>query len=228
VGQQRAALPLRVLVVHPFHTARAGLALLIDSEADLETLAQTETCEEALASLRRQRRRSRIVVLIALTSAADPNPCHAIRAFRDEFPTIPVLACGRAVDEILVSRALFYGADGFVDYRCAPGEFLNAIRRISIGEFVLEGVAEEGVGVLARGIEQHRDAEQLLTHREVEVLSVASEGLTARQIGRRLGVEERTITTHLGRIYRKLGASGRVAALAAANRYGLVGAGSGV
>jgi DNA-binding NarL/FixJ family response regulator len=224
MGQQRAGLPLRVLVVHPFQTARAGLALLIDNEADLEILAQTDTCEEALTALRRQRRRSGIVVLVALTSAADVRLSQALRAFRDEFPTIPLLACGRAVDELLVSRALFSGADGFVDYTCAPDEFLNAIRRISIGEFVLGGVAEEGVGALARGIDQQREAEQLLTDREVEVLSVASEGLTARQIGRRLGVEERTVTTHLGRIYRKLGASGRVAALAAASRYGLVGA----
>jgi DNA-binding NarL/FixJ family response regulator len=222
MGEQRAAPPLGVLLVHPLHTTRAGLGLLIDVEPDLEVLAQADTCDEALTTLRKLRRRSRIVLLVALAAGGDQDPFQAIRSFRDEFPTIPVLACGRAVDELLVSRSLFYGADGFVDYACAPDVFVQAIRRISTGEFVLEGVGQEGVGGVARGIEQHVVAEQLLTEREVEVLTVASEGLTARQIGRRLGVEERTVTTHLGRIYRKLGASGRVAAVAAAGRYGLV------
>jgi len=85
---------------------------------------------------------------------------------------------------------------------------------------VLEGVAPDGVGGVARGIEPQRVVEQVLTEREAEVLAVASEGLTARQIGRRLGVEERTVTTHIGRIYRKLGASGRVAAVADGAREG--------
>jgi DNA-binding CsgD family transcriptional regulator len=51
---------------------------------------------------------------------------------------------------------------------------------------------------------------------------VAAEGLTAREIGRRLGVRERTVTTHLNHIYRKLGASGRVAALSTAVRIGVL------
>lgn len=220
------AVPLGVLLVHPLHTARAGLGLLIDAEPDLEVLSQTDTCIDAVVSLRRLRRRSRIVLLVALAAGGDQDPYQAIRSFRDEFPTIPVLACGRAVDEFLVSRALFHGADGFVDYACAPGDFLDAVRRVGMGEFVLEGPAVEEVGVIARGLDQQREAERILTGREVQVLSVASEGLTARQIARRLGVEERTVTTHLSRIYRKLGAKGRVSALAMATRYGLVGAAS--
>jgi DNA-binding CsgD family transcriptional regulator len=54
------------------------------------------------------------------------------------------------------------------------------------------------------------------------VLCVAAEGLTARQIGRRLGVQERTVTTHLARIYRKLGANSRIGAIAAATRCGVM------
>src|SRR5207245_792511 len=158
-----------------------------------------------------------------LNAESVSDPFLAIRSIRDEFPSTPVLTCGRAVDELLVSRALIFGADGFVDYACPPHDFLGAIRRIAAGEFVLEGESLVGVGVVARGIDQQQAVEHLLTQREMQVLNVASEGLTARQIGRRLGVEERTVTTHLGHIYRKLGASGRVAALAAASRFGLVG-----
>jgi DNA-binding CsgD family transcriptional regulator len=54
------------------------------------------------------------------------------------------------------------------------------------------------------------------------VLKVAAEGLTAREIARHLGVRERTVTTHLGRIYGKLGVNSRVSAVIEAARSGLV------
>ena len=50
----------------------------------------------------------------------------------------------------------------------------------------------------------------------------AAEGLTAREIADRLGVRERTVTTHLARIYGKLGVGNRLAALRLAARSGLV------
>ena len=65
-----------------------------------------------------------------------------------------------------------------------------------------------------------------LSESEREVLKVAAEGLTARQIGTRLGVRERTVTTHLARIYGKLGVGSRMAAIRQASRSGLVSVGS--
>jgi DNA-binding CsgD family transcriptional regulator len=61
------------------------------------------------------------------------------------------------------------------------------------------------VGFLADGIDRRRHLESRLTRREQEVLKVAAQDLTAREVARHLGVRERTVTTHLGRIYRKLG-----------------------
>ncbi len=75
---------------------------------------------------------------------------------------------------------------------------------------------------IASGLERRRQAEDRLTHREREVLNVAAEGLTAREIADRLGVRERTVTTHLSRIYGKLGVRTRVAAVRVATLSGLV------
>ncbi|OFW78537.1 MAG: hypothetical protein A2Z48_03245 [Actinobacteria bacterium RBG_19FT_COMBO_70_19] len=87
---------------------------------------------------------------------------------------------------------------------------------------VLVGPPPEWVGEIARGLERRTDVEVRLTEREREVLTVAAEGLTAREIGERLGVRERTVTTHLGRIYSKLGVGTRVAAIRVATVSGLV------
>jgi DNA-binding NarL/FixJ family response regulator len=82
------------------------------------------------------------------------------------------------------------------------------------------------VGQIVEGIDRRREVEVKLTHREREVLVVAAEGLTARQIGTRLGVRERTITTHLARIYGKLGVGNRLAAIRMAAQSGLVSVGA--
>src|SRR5204863_5185949 len=113
-------------------------------------------------------------------------------------------------DDLAVSRALFAGADGFVDKDVPLTEFVDAVRRTAEGEMVLSGIPQGWLGKIADNVERGASTERVLTDREVEVLSAAAEGLTAREIGQQLGVAERTVTTHLGRIYRKLGASGRV------------------
>jgi DNA-binding NarL/FixJ family response regulator len=87
---------------------------------------------------------------------------------------------------------------------------------------VLEGLPPDWLVPLTKRIGRRRDGTAVLTGREREILTVAAEGLTARQIGSRLRVSERTVTTHLFRIYRKLGADNRVAAIAAAARSGLI------
>jgi DNA-binding NarL/FixJ family response regulator len=124
-----------------------------------------------------------------------------------------------------ISRALFLGADGYVDKTVDPVEFLQTIRQAADGEMVLAGPPNEWVGAIADGLEERHEIETRLTEREREVLSVAAEGLTAREIAGRLGVRERTVTTHLGRIYGKLGVGTRVAALRVAAQSGLVSVG---
>jgi DNA-binding NarL/FixJ family response regulator len=118
------------------------------------------------------------------------------------------------------------GADGYVDKNIDPVNFLQALREAADGEMVLAGPPTEWVGAIAEGIERRRDMEVALTGREREVLSVAAEGLTARQIADRLGMRERTVTTHLGRIYTKLGVGSRMAALRVAANAGLVSVGA--
>lgn len=65
-----------------------------------------------------------------------------------------------------------------------------------------------------------------LTTRERQVLQLAAEGLTARAIGRRLGVGGRTVETHLRHAYAKLRVTCRVRAVLAARDAGLIGDGA--
>ena len=213
-----------VVVVDPLPVVRAGLTLLIDDRPDLEVLAEAGDGDQAIEAIARLRR-SRMVVLIGLGLAGEHDAFWMIRSVRERFPTFTVLGMGANSDPSTVSRALFVGADGFLDKNLDPTAFLEAIRRATGREMVLTGPVSEQVGAIAAGIERRRELDALLTERERQVLAVAAEGLTARQIAERLGVRERTVTTHLARIYGKLGVGNRLAAIKLAARSGLVSVG---
>jgi len=216
---------LGVIVVEPLPVVRAGLSLLIEDRPDMEVLAEAGSTTEALEAVRRIRRDG-VVVLVGLGLDGEHDSFWLIRTIRDRFPGVGVLGCGANADPLSISRALFMGADGFLDKSSDPVEFLQSLRRGATGEMVLAGPPTEWVGAIADSLERRQMVETALTDREREVLEVAAEGLTARQIATRLGIRERTVTTHLGRIYMKIGVGTRVAAIRVAAHAGLVSVGA--
>ncbi|MFN2545515.1 MAG: LuxR C-terminal-related transcriptional regulator [Actinomycetota bacterium] len=222
----RPTQPLRlgVVVVDPLLTARAGIALLIGAQRDMEVLAQASTADEGMQTVRRLRRRSRVVVVVSLSLGGEHDAYWLIRQIRERCPTYAIVGTGVGPARMTISRALFVGADGYVDAAAEPRAFLDGLRDVSEGRVALAGLPAGYLGQVAEDIELCGE-EPTLTEREREVLSVAAEGLTARQIGTRLGLAERTVTTHLANIYAKLGVAGRVEAITEAARAGLVSVG---
>jgi len=210
-----------VVVVDPLAIVRAGLARLIGDLPDIQVLAEAGTADECLAAVRRIRR-SRLVVLVGLGLAGERDSLWLIGTLRERYPHATILASGAGADATTISRGLLLGADGYLDKDVDPVEFLEAIRQAARGEAVLAGAPVDWVGSLVDGLDTTRHIDSRLTQREHQVLQVAAEGLTAREIARHLGVRERTVTTHLGRIYGKLGVNSRVGAVIEAARSGLV------
>jgi DNA-binding NarL/FixJ family response regulator len=213
-----------VILVDPLPVVRAGLVRLLADQPELAVLADVGTADEALDAIE-PRRAEKVVVLVGLNLEGDDS-YWLMRTIRERFPSFTILACGARAEPIAISRALFMGADGFVDKNVDPAEFVSSVKSALAGELVLAGPPKESIPAIADGIENRREVETRLTRREREVLNVAAEGLTAREIAERLGVRERTITTHLGRIYGKLGVGSRVAAIRAATDSGLVSVGA--
>jgi len=211
---------LPVVVVDPLPVVRAGLALLLAGDGGFDVVAQVSDAEQGLVALAAAPAGSLVTVGLAIDGPR--NAFWLIESIRARFPSSVVVAVGARSDAVTISRALFSGADGFVDKDVDPAEFLDAIRAAVAGQMVLAGPPSDWMGAIAGGLERDRSGDAWLTLRERQVLSVAAEGLTARQIAERLGVRERTITTHLSRIYAKLGVRTRIAAIRTATAAGLV------
>jgi two-component system, NarL family, nitrate/nitrite response regulator NarL len=211
---------VHVILVEPLPLVRAGLERLIAERPELRIRRSTGDPDEGVDALARPPNRTVAVVGLGLEGARDWQ--WTIRTMKARAPSTAVLACGARSDAMAVSLALFAGADGFVDKTAEPEEFLDALVKAVDGEMVMAGPPPEWVGTIAAGLERRRAAGASLTEREREVLDLAADGLTAREIGERLGVRERTITTHLSRIYGKLGVGGRLRAIRVATRSGLL------
>jgi two-component system, NarL family, nitrate/nitrite response regulator NarL len=209
-----------VIVVDPLPVVRAGVALLIAQAPEFDVVAEASDAEQALIALASAP--AGALVTVGLGVDGPRNAFWLIETIRSRFSSSVVVAVGARSDAVTISRALFAGADGFVDKDVDPAEFLEAIASAVSGQMVLAGPPGDWVGAIAGGLERDRSGDAWLTARERQVLSVAAEGLTAREIAERLGVRERTITTHLSRIYAKLGVRTRIAAIRTASAAGLV------
>jgi DNA-binding NarL/FixJ family response regulator len=211
-----------VVLLEPLGIVRVSLRMIFEEQPDMTVIGEADRVEPALEVATTLPQNSGVVVLAGLEFSGDRDSYWLIRSIRDRSPQLTILATGSSLDHGAISQALFMGADGFIHKNSPPERFLEAARRAVAGELVLEGLPRGALGGIVDGMEQQRAATPVLTERERMVLVAAADGLTAREIGRRLGVRERTITSHLNNIYRKLGASGRVAALATAMRMGLL------
>ena len=208
-----------VVLAESMTVVRAGLRMLLTSDEGVRILGESSDAIESLATIQRIRAPMPVVVLVGIEMTGQHDAFWLIRTVREACPSMIVIVTGTDLDTVSISRALFVGADGFINTNTDQLRLVSAVRRAASGEIVLEGLPRGALGGIVEGFGTGHGP--VLTDREREVLIAAADGLTARQIARRLGVAERTVTTHLNHIYRKLGARGRVSALSAAAKLGV-------
>ncbi len=141
-----------------------------------------------------------------------------VEVYRTYFPAPRLVVLADEVRRAEVQEALRHGADGFLPKSLGADAFANAIRLVLSGEsYVPAGLlmAERlsGSGSAPAGAAT-AEAFEALTERESDVLEQLLEGLTNKEIGRVLDVQEVTVKLHLRGIYRKLGVKNRAQAVA--------------
>lgn len=162
-----------------------------------------------------------VVVLDLALAGPDPDgveTLHPVEVLLDAAPTLHVLAVGESVDHVPVLAALRAGASGFVRRDTGWTELADAVTRVAAGETVF------GPGVADLVLDSYGTAAAdpvSLTERELDIVRLVVDGLTARQIAVRLVLSPRTVENHVQRIVRKLGLAGRAALVRYAIENGL-------
>jgi two-component system response regulator DevR len=210
---------IRVFLIEPLTVFREALSRVLEGQPDMQIIGEAGSAADALPAIRLSGT-AEVLVVVGLEADGPGEELQSLRRIKQEFPTIFVLATAPSADNVTISHALFSGADSFLPQDREISELIDSIRRTADGEAVIVTSRRRTSHPSRPGSTGERGAQ--LTERELQVLRLAGAGLTARQIARELRVQERTVTTHLQHIYRKLRVSNRVAALRAASRAGIL------
>jgi len=192
-----------VLLVDDHPLVRAGLATLIGTTDDLVIVGEAAGGEQAVTMAGDL---EPDVVLMDL-SMPGMDGVEATRLILDAHPEIHVVVLTSFADEERVSDALAAGAVGYLLKDCDPLEVLSAIRSASLGHAPLD--PRMARALLPSATPRVKDT---LSARELQVLRLVAKGLANKQIGRSLGISERTVKVHVGHVFRRIGVADRTSA----------------
>lgn len=192
-----------VLLVDDHPLVRAGLKTLISTTDDLEIIGEAASGEQSV-SMAGDRQPD--VVLMDL-SMPGMGGVEATRQILDAHPQIRVVVLTSFADQDRVGEALAAGAVGYLLKDCDPREVLAAIRSAALGHAPLDPRVARAL--LPSATTRVSDT---LSVRELQVLRLVAQGLANKQIGRALGITERTVKVHVGHVFRRIGVADRTSA----------------
>jgi DNA-binding NarL/FixJ family response regulator len=204
---------IRVLIADDHGVIRDGLGRLISALPDIELVGVAADGAEAIE---RAREVQPDVVLMDL-DMPKVDGIEATRRVLADRPGTAVLVLTSFSDRPRILGALEAGACGYLLKDVASDEVAEGIRAAARGESPLDPRAARTI-LTARA---EPDPMASLSDREREVLGLLLDGLPNKLIARRLEISEKTVKSHLTRIFREIGVSDRTQAALWAERQGL-------
>jgi two-component system, NarL family, response regulator LiaR len=206
--------PTRVMLVDDHMMVRRGLATFLRVYDDLELVGEASSGAEAIALCARLA--PDVVLMDLLMPGMDG--VMAIRAIREQFPQVAVLALTSFKEEALIQSALEAGAIGYLLKNISADDLARAIRAAQHDDLTL---SPEVTRLLLQATNRPPAPGHDLTEREREVLALLVEGLNNTTIAAQLVVSPSTIKSHVSAILSKLGVASRTEAATLAVRRGL-------
>jgi DNA-binding NarL/FixJ family response regulator len=184
-----------------------GLETLFRLEPDFQIAARCVSGEEAVVAVRRHQPD----VLILDIHMPRKDGLAVLRDLRREKLPTKVVLLAAVLEEEEVLEALRLDVRGMVLKELAPQMVVQCVRKVHAGERWLEKHAvTRVVDSLLRREAGEREAANVLTPREIEMVGMVARGLRNKEMSERLAISEGTVKIHLHHIYRKLKVENRV------------------
>ncbi|MDO5750994.1 MAG: response regulator transcription factor [Rothia sp. (in: high G+C Gram-positive bacteria)] len=231
-----SAQAIRVMLVDDQMLVRGGLKMLVDSQSDLQVIAEAADGAEAVSLYRAlvdANQAPDVVLMDVRMPVMDGLQAARTILALDISPVRVLMLTTFDLDEY-VYDAVRAGASGFLLKDAPPTELLGAIRTVHRGDAVIAPSATRRLlqhmvaqtslpaQVPASGPKPHAQLLEQLTPREMDIYMLLAQGLSNGEMSEELVLSEATIKTHVSHILGKLGARDRVQAVIMAYEAGLV------
>jgi two-component system NarL family response regulator len=199
-----------VLLVDDHALLRTGVANIINQEADLQVVAEAGNGVEALEAY------DRVKPDVTLLDLRMPvmEGVEVVHRLRERDPRARVIVLTTYDTDEEITRALKAGAKAYVLKDISADGLVTCIRDVLAGKTYL---APAAAAKLAEDVTRVQ-----LTPRELATLRLMADGKANKEIATELGISDRTVKTHLGHLFEKLGVTSRTEAVKIATRRGLV------
>jgi DNA-binding NarL/FixJ family response regulator len=212
-------LKTRILLADDHAVVRRGLRLVLESEPDLEVVAEVGDGAEALERALDED------VDLAILDVTMPRMTglHAASELHRRRPELRVLILSMHDNEQYLFEALKAGASGYVLKSVADRDLVEACRATMRGEpFLYPGAINALIKDFLARAHAGEDVSDPLSPRETEIVKLIAEGHTGREIAEALVISEKTVERHRSNILEKLGMRDRVELTRYAIRRGLI------
>ena len=213
---------LRIVLADDHALLRAGLAVLINAQSDMEVVAQASTTDEAMAAVTD----TQPDVLVLDLTMPGGSSVKAIEGLRQQCPQTKILVLTMHDDPAYLRSTLAAGSSGYLVKTASDAELLSALRTVAQGRKAinLSLSSDEMQTVLgAVANKTGHSGPAVLSEREQEVLQLLARGHTNQKIADKLFLSVKTIETYRSRIGEKLGLRDRAELVTYAMKVGLLG-----
>jgi len=201
---------IRILIADDHLVVRIGLRSMIDTQPDMNVIAEAANGREAVALFRDHQPD---VTLIDLRMPV-MGGVEAVGVIHEEFPDARIIVLTTYDGDENIYRALQGGARAYLLKDIPREEFLDDIRAVYQGQYCIPPAVAARLAQRIPGPE--------LSARELEVLKLIVEGMSNKEIASALSITESTVKNHVNSILGKLNVKDRTQAATTALRRGIV------
>lgn len=199
------------MIAEDHKLVRDGLRLFLSVQPDMQLVVDTDAGNEVIPLLKRHRPD----ILLLDLGLPGVDGLEVMRALAQAAVATRVLVVTARLDAVSVRTSLALGAAGYLPKSNDSDNLLDAIRRVAAGETY---VSPEVAALFE--LDAPVTEVEALTRREREVLALVGEGLSSKEIARRLAISDLTVRKHRENLCRKFGARNAAELVACAVRFG--------
>ena len=205
-----AGIPIRVVIADDHPVVRVGLRNMLQADSLIDVVGEARDGVEAL-ELARGLRPDILLLDLAMPNVAGMDALREMTSGKLETRTVVLTGL---IDKRQVLEALQLGARGVVLKDAAVEHLSACIRAVMQGHYWLDGRPVQNLVQVLHDLAAQTAAPPRrtfgLTARELEVVTLITEGCTNKDIAQQFGISEETVKRHLTNIFNKLGVGNRL------------------